>query len=72
MKITKEELAKESTTLVPCPFCGGKAVFLSDKTEHLILEHLPEAGVACPARYSQVCDTFDIGRAWWNTRKDTK
>ena len=69
VKITKSQLARESARLIGCPFCGGKAVFLMDKSEHLIIEHLPDAGVCCPARYSQVCDTFDMGLIWWNKRE---
>ena len=67
-KITKEELIKESYTLHDCPFCGGKAEFITNKSNQIIIQHLPESGVNCPARYEQYTDSFDIGRLWWNTR----
>ena len=64
----KETLKKETATLPPCPFCGGLGEFIADKTGHLNIRHLPEAGVCCPARFEQVCDTFEMGRQWWNQR----
>jgi len=67
-KITKEELLKESATLHDCPFCGGKAEFVTNKSNQIIIQHLPAAGVVCPARYEQYTDSYEIGRLWWNTR----
>ena len=64
----KEQLKKESELLNLCPFCKGKAEFTTDKSHNLIIQHLPELGVICPARFYQVCDTFEMGRSWWNKR----
>ena len=69
MKFTKEQLSNESSKLWSCPFCGGMAEFTTNKSEQLMIEHLPDAGVCCPTRYFQVCDTFEIGYSWWNSRK---
>lgn len=66
--LTEELLKEESKSLAPCPFCGGKARFITNKSKQIILEHLPDAGVVCPARYYQYCDTFDQGKLFWNTR----
>jgi len=64
----KEQLKKESQTLSQCPFCGGKAEFVTNKSKQIILQHQPELGVICPARYEAYCDSFDQGREFWNTR----
>jgi hypothetical protein len=66
--INKETLEKESATLLVCPFCGGKAVFATNKSEQILIQHFPDAGVTCPARYDQYCDSFDQGRLFWNKR----
>ena len=69
--MNKEQLEAESKTLLPCPFCGGKAKFdWDEKTAiKLYIYHCPESGVVCPATYEQWCESFDIGRDWWNKRK---
>lgn len=64
----KETLKKETATLYKCPFCNGNAEFIADKSGFLNIRHLPEAGICCPARFEQVCDTFEMGRKWWNQR----
>ena len=69
MEVSQDLLRYESTKLKPCPFCGQTAEFVTNKSGQLLIEHLPEAGVICPARYSQVCDNVEIGSSWWNTRK---
>jgi len=68
--MNKEELNKESATLIPCPFCSGKAEFHMSKNNKapLHIHHYPEPGMVCPARMDQVCDSFEQGRRWWNTR----
>jgi len=67
--ITKEQLKKESVSLLLCPFCSGKAEFsFMNDGVRLHIHHYPEAGVNCPARFDQYCETFDQGRKWWNTR----
>jgi len=63
---TKEQLEAESKTLMRCPFCSGKAEFVTNKSEQIILQHRPELGVICPTRYEAYCDTFDMGRSFWN------
>jgi hypothetical protein len=68
MSLSQEQIKVASDALVPCPFCGGKADFLVEKSGHLVIRHLPEAGVCCPARYYQVCDDFEMGKEWWNYR----
>jgi len=67
-KIPEDVLKKESTILLPCPFCNGKAEFITNKSHQIIIQHLPEAGVCCPARYYQYCESFDQGRFFWNKR----
>jgi DNA-directed RNA polymerase subunit RPC12/RpoP len=63
------EVAKKKTEeLNACPFCGGKAVFSINKSKQIMIQHYPEAGVCCPARYDQYCDNFEQGKKWWNTR----
>jgi hypothetical protein len=66
----KETLEAESATLEACPFCGGKAEFYASKNEKALLciRHRPESGVVCPALYDQFCETFEMGRSWWNKR----
>jgi len=65
----KENLKKESQDLIPCPFCGGNAEFVFiEKSKWLMIRHLPKSGVNCPARFEQICDTFEMGKNWWNTR----
>ena len=68
--MTNEEIKKESETLRNCPFCGGKAGFRLTKNDKAPLHifHYPKAGVNCPARFDQYCDSFEQGRKWWNTR----
>lgn len=66
--MNKEILEKESATLNACLFCGGKAEFVTNKSGQIIIQHHPESGIICPARYEQYCDSFDIGREWWNKR----
>lgn len=67
--ITKEELVKESNSLLLCPFCGGKAEFsLMSDGVRLHIHHFPDPGINCPARFEQFCETFDQGRGWWNKR----
>jgi len=69
--MNNEELKKESATLIPCPFCGnGETGFHISKNNKapLHIYHYPEKGVCCPARMDQVCDSFEQGRRWWNTR----
>ena len=68
---SKEELKKESETLDSCPFCGGYAEFVTNKSEQIMIQHHPESGINCPARYEQYCDSFDQGRNWWNNRIDS-
>jgi hypothetical protein len=63
-----KECKVQSESLQPCPFCGGEAKFVTDKSKHIVLQHFPEAGVCCPARYDQFCDSFEQGKEWWNTR----
>jgi hypothetical protein len=65
----KVDFKKESESLIPCPFCNGKAEFVTNKSKQIIIQHHPESGVCCPARYEQYCDSFEQGRKWWNTRK---
>ena len=66
--ITKEDLENNSKLLYDCPFCGGKAEFVTNKSKQIIIQHFPESGVCCPARYEQYCETFAQGMDWWNTR----
>jgi len=69
--MNNEETKKESLTLSPCPFCGGKAEFHltpNDKAQ-LHIRHIPASGVNCPARFDQYCDSFEQGREWWNKRE---
>ena len=70
MKLNKETLDKESATLLPCPFCGGKAEFITNKSEQIVIQHHPNSGICCPARYEQYCDDFEQGRFFWNKRLD--
>lgn len=64
-----ENLCKDfSYKLEKCPFCGGLAHFSKNKSEQLIINHYPESGVNCPARFEQFCDSFEQGIKWWNTR----
>ena len=67
-KITKEKLLGHSELLYACPFCGGSAEFITNKSNQLIIQHIPSAGVCCPARYEQYCETFVQGMGWWNER----
>ena len=66
----KETLERESATLKACPFCRGKTEFYASKNDRapLHIRHIPDSGVACPARYDQFCESFEMGRAWWNGR----
>ena len=64
----KEILKLASDELLPCPFCGGTAVFYQDREGRLHIQHQPEGGVNCCARYDQYCDDVEQGRRWWNTR----
>lgn len=67
------DAAKEiSAELEPCPFCSGKANFIINKSGQIILQHQPESGVMCPARYEGYCDTFSQGIRWWNSRPKKK
>ena len=62
---------KESELLWCCPFCGGKAEFYLGKNTNcpLHIRHLPDRGIICPSGgWEQVCDTFEQGIKWWNTR----
>jgi len=70
LKPLSEQAKEESQTLIPCPFCKGKAEFAIGKNEKapLHIRHFPESGVNCPARFEQYCDTFEQGKKWWNTR----
>jgi len=69
-KIPDEVLKAETKTLLPCPFCKGSAVFATNKSHQIMIQHFPDAGVCCPARYDQYCDSFDQGRFFWNTRQE--
>lgn len=62
----KEQFKKETETLEICPFCGGDAEFVTNKSKQIMLQHHPKAGVICPARCECYCDTFDFGRKLWN------
>jgi len=68
--MNKEQIKLESSTLNTCPFCGGKAEFHTSKNDKapLHIHHFPDAGVNCPARFDQYCDSFEQGREWWNKR----
>jgi hypothetical protein len=68
--IDKEQLKEQSACLSDCPFCGGKAEFATNKSEQILIRHFPEAGVNCPARFDQYCESFAQGRRWWNTRQN--
>lgn len=66
--ISLEELKKHSDMLHDCPYCSGKAWFATNKSDQIVLTHFPSSGVICPARYEQICESFEIGISWWNTR----
>ena len=38
--LSKEALKKESANLEDCPFCGGKAIFATNKSEQIMMEVL--------------------------------
>jgi len=61
---------EQTKTLLVCPFCRGKAEFYVSNNEKapLHIRHIPESGVNCPVRWDQFCETFEMGRAWWNRR----
>ena len=64
-----------TVTLDDCPFChGGETKFLENPSspQFLMIVHLPDKGVNCPARYEQVCDSIEQGAAWWNDRSPKK
>ncbi len=63
--MTKQELTEASAKLTPCPFCGGKAEFITNK-QGLLITHYPDGN--CPARFEQYCDNFEMGMGWWNKR----
>lgn len=65
--MNKKELTEASARLMPCPFCSGKAEFVTNK-QGLLIVHYPESGVNCPARFEQYCDNFVMGMSWWNKR----
>lgn len=67
---SEQQLIEESKTLEQCPFCACVAKFSTNKSENLLLEHFPDSGVNCPARCSQICDSFDDGKRLWNTRPE--
>lgn len=77
--ITKNEInnalwEEKNKRLLPCPFCGGKTEFHETKNEKapLNIRHIPEAGVNCPVRFDQFCESFDQGEKWWNRRSVEK
>ena len=72
MKLDKETLKAESATLMMCPFCGGTAEFVTNKSKQIIVQHHPDSGICCPARYEQYCDSFEQGRGWWNGRMEIR
>lgn len=57
---------KESALLLLCPFCGGTAEFIFNKSNQILLQHFPKSGVNCPARCEMFCETFSFGREIWN------
>jgi hypothetical protein len=65
-----EQVVPSTVKLELCPFCGGEAHFVTNPKNpgQLRIVHWPAAGVTCPARYDQVCDTQEQGAAWWNKR----
>ena len=72
IKTLKEECKRQSENLPLCPFCKGKAEFVVSQSGQLMIQHLPLAGVICPARYQQYCDTFEQGMGWWRYLKTEK
>jgi len=73
--ITKKEITAElweekNKRLFRCPFCGGETKFYESKNEKtpLNIKHIPEAGVNCPVRFDQFCESFEQGEKWWNNR----
>ena len=54
--------------LEECPFCHGGDTFFAQNGHLITINHQPAAGVVCPARMEQVCDSIFQGHGWWNNR----
>ena len=68
------EKGEQTVKLDECPFChSGSTGFLKSRGHQmLMIAHRPAAGVVCPARYEQYCDSQDQGASFWNCRGKDK